>query len=415
MAPETSSLTRLLDTQVRRGATRPAVWDVGRGRRLSYGRLRRLLDDWHAFWDQNGVKPGDRALLLGDGVEFVVAYLSGLTYGLTLVPVNPDAPDQELRRWVAQLRPSLAVTGPDQAAWGLPTTVVEAPDRLAWRDGLETEWIPVRDRPGGAVILPTSGLTGEPKAVRLDMDRLLYAAQAVAAHHALTTRDRGFSPLPLFQVDGEVAGLLAQLLSGGTVLLDRGFHDFVDIVHDTAPTWINAVPAVLATLAADRRLSLPPSVRFVRSAAAPLPVAVLKQFEARVGPLVLETYGVTEAAGQVAANPLSPRLRRAGSVGRPVATRIRIVDDQGAALGVNQVGMVAVSGPQVVTRYLADEANRSGLDPAWLLTGDQGFRDVEGYLYLVGRTTNPIHDPLALGNIQRSDPQQRELQPLGQP
>jgi acyl-CoA synthetase (AMP-forming)/AMP-acid ligase II len=264
--------------------------------------------------------------------------------------------------------------------------------------------------------LVTAGSTGSPKAVRLEVSRLLYAAQAVAAHHALTMRDRGFSPAPLFRVNGQVAGLLAQLLSGGTILLDHRFHaaEFAHIVRDTEPTWINAVPVMLAALAADRRFSLPPSVRFVRSSSAPLPHAVRRQFEARVGPLVLETYELTEAAGQVAANPLSPRLRRGGSVGRPVATRIRIVDDVGCDLKPYQEGAVVVAGPQVVTRYLSATGDLSGPDAAWLTTGDRGYRDTEGFLYVVGRAEE-VGQASAAGSshFEQRERRERPLQALG--
>ena len=154
-------------------------------------------------------------------------------------------------------------------------------------------------------------------------DQLSHVAANVAGHHRLTPADRGYCCLPLFHVNAEVVGLLATLAAGACLVLDRKFsrHRFWELIEQRRITWINAVPAIIAVLAMD-----PPAVpaagrvRFVRSASAPLPPSVLGRFEEAYGIPVIETYGMTEAASMIAANPLDG-LRKAGSVGRRPARR----------------------------------------------------------------------------------------------
>jgi acyl-CoA synthetase (AMP-forming)/AMP-acid ligase II len=248
-----------------------------------------------------------------------------------------------------------------------------------------------------AVLLSTSGTTGAPKGVLLELPILLANARGVVEHHRLTASDRGYSPLPLFHVNGEVVGLLSSLVSGAGLIVDDRFHRdrYWDVVDEFRPTWLNCVPAILAHLA-----SRPPnvetfSIRFARSASAPLPVPVLARFETVTGIGVLETYGMTEAAGQIAANPLNRGLRRPGSVGQPVGIQLGILDPEGRRVPVGEVGEVAIKGPMVVRSYIKPDGRDTRIDArgpgSWLLTKDLGFLDSDGYIYLLGRSDDVIN------------------------
>jgi acyl-CoA synthetase (AMP-forming)/AMP-acid ligase II len=156
-------------------------------------------------------------------------------------------------------------------------------------------------------------------------------------------------------------------------------------------TWINAVPAIIARLAElNPEERVPPGIRFVRSASAPLPVVTLSRFERATGVPVLETYGMTEAASQIAANPLHGP-RKAGSVGLATGVELVVRGDDGSISATGEVGVVAIRGPGVVERYLSGEHN-DGIDAdRWLDTGDLGFLDADGYLTLVGRRDDVIN------------------------
>ena len=156
----------------------------------------------------------------------------------------------------------------------------------------------------------------------------LHTARCVVAHHDLTADDRCFNSLPLFHINAEVVALLSSLVAGSCLVLDDRFHrtGFWELMGERRVTWINAVPAIISRLAELRPdETVPAGVRFIRSASAPLPVATADRFEERTGIPVVETYGMTEAASQITAHPLSVP-RRAGSVGVPVGVELRVVE-----------------------------------------------------------------------------------------
>jgi sulfoacetate-CoA ligase len=200
--------------------------------------------------------------------------------------------------------------------------------------------------------------------------------------------------LPAFHINGLVVTTLAPLLSGGEVVMPRRFDPerFWPLVAAHGVTWFSAVPTILSLLLSR---PAPPAgeartLRFARSASAPLPVAVLEEFEARFGVPVIESLGMSEAAGQVTSNPLPPALRKPGSVGRAFGNEVRVVDERGRPLPPGALGEVAVRGESVFGGYLggvAPEALRDG----WLLSGDLGYLDRDGYLFLTGRRKELIN------------------------
>jgi acyl-CoA synthetase (AMP-forming)/AMP-acid ligase II len=227
---------------------------------------------------------------------------------------------------------------------------------------------------------------------------LLHTARSVAAHLQLDREDRGFNPLPLFHINAEVVGLLSALVAGSSLVLDDRFHrtGFWDLMTSRSITWINAVPAIVSRLGTIRAgESVPPTVRFIRSASAPLPVAVADRFEASTGIPVIETYGMTEAASQITAHPLSVP-RRPGSVGLPVGVELRIVrqaESVGSSLEAPEfhIGHVEIRGVSVIERYVGDTHQDRFHSDGWLRTGDLGHRDADGFVYLDARTDDVIN------------------------
>jgi acyl-CoA synthetase (AMP-forming)/AMP-acid ligase II len=393
------------------------------GRNLTYGELRRVVARWSFLLEDLGVRVGATVgVAVRDPVAFAAVFLGVLASGRTVAPLDPSATDAELTRACARSSPHIVVADrrtPLQA----PAEWVSLPPDACFLS--ETSCAPetpcaapvgARSHAGG-IILSTSGTTGSAKVIRLGEAQLLHTARAVAGHLELSPQDRGFSPLPLFHINAEVVGLLATLVSGATLVLDDRFHrrGFWETMTRHHVTWINAVPAILARLAVleeDERV--PETIRFARSASAPLPVPVLARFEEATGIPVVETYGMTEAASQITANPLHGP-RKAGSAGVPVGAQVRVVvGTQGTAPACTQgtapactqgtapactqgtapagtVGRVVVRGPSVITAYASsgyeDRVDRDG----WLETGDLGYLDDEGYLFLVGRADDVIN------------------------
>jgi acyl-CoA synthetase (AMP-forming)/AMP-acid ligase II len=244
-----------------------------------------------------------------------------------------------------------------------------------------------------------------PKVIVLHQRQLLHAARAVAQHHRLDSNDVGFNPLPLFHVNAEVVGLLASLWAGSELVLDDRFHrtGFWEVMGRHQVTWINAVPAIINRLATTGPVaSIPRSIRFVRSASAPLPLATLRRFEEATGLPVLETYGMTEAAGQITANPIDGP-RKPGSVGRPVDIELRIVVEpdvgrsgSSSRAGIDQTGHVEIRGRSVDPHpgpFIGEGpgGNAGRVGGGWLRTGDLGRLDADGYLFLQGRRDDVIN------------------------
>ena len=222
----------------------------------------------------------------------------------------------------------------------------------------------------------------------------------MADHHRLFPADHGYCCLPLFHVNAEVVGLLATLAAGACLVLDRKFsrRRFWELMEQQRITWINAVPAIITVLAMDSatsRPAVPPAgrVRFVRSASAPLPPSVLRRFEEATGLPVIETYGMTEAASMITANPLDGP-RKAGSAGLPAGTQVRVARLAGGRYVPGpalEVGRVQIRGRGVITEYAAN-GPVGAIDPeGWLDTGDLGHLDQDGYLFLAGRSDDVIN------------------------
>ncbi len=389
----------------------PSLADGAGTGTLTYAGLRRSTRAWADCLDRAGIPPGARvAVRLLDPLGYATALVSILGAGRVVVPLDPGAPAADLSRVLAAAQPQAAVSDSgDGLPPGLP--VLQPPDRSSGPNesfgpnepgpspAAERAVIPAgasRGSGSGGIYLCTSGTTGAPKGILLREDQLCHVAASVAGHHRLFPADRGYCCLPLFHVNAEVVGLLATLAAGACLVLDRKFsrRGFWELIEQRRITWVNAVPAIIAVLA-----MAPPAapaagrVRFVRSASAPLPPSVLRRFEEAYGIPVIETYGMTEAASMIAANPLDGP-RKAGSVGRPAGTQVRIARlaaGRYVPAPALEVGRVQIRGRGVITEY-AQNGPPGAIDPdGWLDTGDLGHLDQDGYLFLAGRSDDVIN------------------------
>jgi acyl-CoA synthetase (AMP-forming)/AMP-acid ligase II len=359
-------------------------------RGLTFTDLERAVDGWGDTLEQRGVAPGSTVgLVIADPIDFSVAFLGTIASG----------------RWAAPLDPSTPASGLDAALARVQAHIVFS-DQPTTPSGLRAEWV---DRartpstqwsneevPGGAV-LASSGTTGVPKVIPLHQGRLLHTARRVSDHHRLTPSDRGFNPLPLFHINAEVVGLLASLVAGSCLVLDDRFHRtrFWALMAERRITWINAVPAIISRLATpDLDEVIPSRIRFIRSASAPLPVATSTRFEANTGIPVVETYGMTEAASQITANPVTG-VRKPGSVGLPVGVEVRVVGESATPerppVPGGSIGEVEIRGPSVIAAYAGHHHGDRIDAQGWLRTGDLGHFDEDGYLYLDSRTDDVIN------------------------
>jgi acyl-CoA synthetase (AMP-forming)/AMP-acid ligase II len=345
-----------------------------------------------------GAKPGDRfGLVVSDPVSAAQCLLGMMSMGIWVAPLDPTITYASIDQVMDRARAmNLRGVVADRT---LPFEV-----DVAWLRFGEPETWTVRkgkalleSERGGGVILASSGTTGTPKVMELSTEQILEAARLVARHNQLTMDDVGFNPLPLWHINAIVVGVFSSLLSGASLVLDDRFHrtSFWATMERMKITWINAVPAIIALLTElQPNERVPPSIRFIRSASAPLSPAQLGQFEAATGIMVIESYGMTEAASQICANPISGP-RKIGSVGLPIGVEVRISSVQGDDMtgqeSAHEIGHVEIKGPSIIQRYAVPGYEDRFDSQGWLRTGDLGYFDDDGYLFLVGRTDDVIN------------------------
>jgi acyl-CoA synthetase (AMP-forming)/AMP-acid ligase II len=368
-------------------------------RTLTYGELRAVCGAWSRRLDEAGLPPGTPiAVRFADPLEYATAMVALIGAGRVAVPLDPGAPPADLIRVLDVARPVAAVA---EDPFGVDLPVLR-PEPVGSGRSVGAGWPGKHCEPGsplsdhGGIYLCTSGTTGTPKGILLREEQLAHVAASVVNCHGIGAGDRGYCSLPLFHVNAEVVGLLATLCAGAYLAVDRKFsrRGFWDMISELRISWINAVPAIISILAMDPPAVPPHGVRFVRSASAPLPHAALERFEKAFGIPIVETYGMTEAASMITANPVDG-VRKPGSAGRPAGTEVRVVNvpEMGPVTecGRSEIGRVQIRGAGVITAYAS--GGRPGVisPDGWLDTSDLGYLDADGYLFLVGRSDDVIN------------------------
>ena len=352
-------------------------------------------------------------IVLPNGPEMAVAFL-GVASGATAAPLNPAyrAAEFEARLVDIQAKALIVQAGVDSPARGVARArgipIVELYSRPSVgaslftlngerRVSLEQ---PEFARPDDvALLLTTSGTTSRPKLVPLTHANLLESARNIQTTLALTHSDRCLNVMPLFHIHGLVGALLSSLLAGASVVCtpDLQLPQFFAWLEEFCPTWYTAVPTMhRAVLSSARDHDPDPrrthSLRLIRSSSAPLPRNVMRELEQAFEVPVLEAYGMTEASHQICSNPLPPRERKEGSVGLAAGAEVSIMDDRGNLLSQGEVGEIVIRGANVMSGYAANPAANEGCFPhGWFRTGDQGYLDNDGYLFIVGRLKEIIN------------------------
>ena len=426
-------LFSLVGQKAREFPDHPAILAPGR-MAMTYRGLVEEVRQVTAALQAAGFRPGERiGLIMPSGPEAAVAFLASTCIG-PAAPLNPDATLQDIEYFAAQfgVKRFLVQKGftaravPAVQSLGVPVTYVRpCPDRPAGTIAIsvngpangaalgasapEEPFAPESFIFGGAaaaksasdsvaLLLPTSGTTSRPKTVPITHAMIIETALAIVRHLELTPQDLCLNVMPFFHVHGLVSALIASLFAGAGVICAPGFREqeFFAWLEQYLPTWYTASPPIhkriAAQAAAKGEFPLRTALRLIRSASAPLPPATAESLERIFGVPVIETYGMTETASQIAGNPLPPAQRKRGSVGKPTVKKLAIAGPDGAILPPLAVGEVVVQGPSVFTGYENNpEANREAFRDGWFRTGDQGFLDEEGYLFLTGRLRETIN------------------------
>lgn len=372
------------------------------GYQLCYGDLRQHCKTIAAQFREHGLEPGDRVALLGEnGAPLAEHLLASMYAGFVPVPLNVLAEPLQLAS-ILEYAGAQAIYASDAQVGRARSAVSECdqPIGLALLDGgmagvsARDETSPEGADHDGGLLIYTSGTTARPRGALFNQAKLLACAVNTVRSHELNESDRLLGVLPLYHMNA-VDKLLGTLLVEGAVVLPARFQlgPFWSWVLDYRCTWLSLVPAIIAQLLSRHgptREKLA-HVRYVRSSSAPLSAVHREAFEARFGIPIVEGMGMTEA-GSVFLNPPPPGRAKPGAVGTAPGFEVKVTDEHGNELDVGQAGSVWIRGPAVMQEYYREpEATARVLDAAgWLSTGDIGFLDDEGFLFLTGRSKEII-------------------------
>ncbi len=393
-APIAESLGALVSARAAVLGDRIYAEDARSDRAVSFA----ALEQWRSAFAGGVFSPGTTvAVSVADPLSCAAAVLGAVAAGLWVAPLDPATPEE----------------GPS----GLDTVLARTGAQVVLADraavsGCPLDWIEF-ERAGVRPCDPGGGTRrrlGRHRALLVGHDRAAQggpsrAVEAPAHRPVRGGASRPHGGRPLLQL---VAAVPHQRRGGGAAVVSRRrvcvscsttastARDSGSSSRERRVTWINAVPAIISRLADVRRdEQVPAGVRFIRSASAPLPVVAADRFEERTGIPVVETYGMTEAGSQITAHPLSVP-RRAGSVGVPVGIELRIVGEESAETAPTEyrsteVGQVEIRGPSVIDAYVGGTHADRFRPGGWLRTGDLGWRDEDGFVYLVARSDDVIN------------------------
>jgi acyl-CoA synthetase (AMP-forming)/AMP-acid ligase II len=394
--------------------TSPAIAAPG-GRPLSYAGLRdqvgRTVSELNSF----GVGRNDRvAIVLPNGPEMATTFL-GIAAGAAAAPLNPSYRHSEFEFFLSDLGcRALVVEGGSQSpactvAARLGIMILEMspePERGSGAFGLSLASGSSGRRGSAdfaqsadvALLLHTSGTTSRPKLVPLSQRNIVASATSIRRTLQLEQEDRGLCVMPLFHIHGLLAGLLAALDAGGLVFCTPGFNAlrFFSWMKEARPTWYTAVPtmhqAILARATHNKEVIAANPLRFLRSSSSAMPPQVIEALEATFHAPLIEAYGMTEAAHQMASNPLPPERRIPGTVGLAAGPEVAIMDDSGSLVPPGQTGEIVIRGETVMHGYANNpKANEEAFTSGWFRTGDQGVMNEEEYISITGRLKEIIN------------------------
>lgn len=405
---QADSMAAIVAAHARETPDARAVLAPGRAA-LTYGALARRMTLAAEDLAAAGLGRGSRiALCIGAGPEHVVALLSVMSFA-TCVPVNPDTDAAALRALFERARVDAVIvsslTAPHVAAvaklLGIPVLLLEPrAEEAAGTFDLQfdrraaVEAGPLR-ADDVALVMHTSGSTGLPKIVPLTQRSQVTEAMHRVAHWQFTASDCSICVAPPYTTSALRRTLFPMFAAGGRVVCPSSLvpERLYDWLAEFEPTFYAAGPAVHQSLldVVERRGGPPAhKLRFVISGTTALGRETQLRFEAALGVPVIQTYSMTEAGG-IAQNAIPPGPRRPGSVGRPGQGEVRILDS-GRFVGAGEWGEIVVRGPNVFDGYEGDrQLDAQSFTEGWFRTGDLGYFDAEGYLFITGRLKELIN------------------------
>jgi len=409
------NLKLMLEKTVSQYARKTAI--VSGGRRVSYAELDETSNKMANALIEMGVNKGDRvAMLLSNSPEFVAVYFGIIKAGGIAVPLDIRYKVDELAHFFGSCQPKALVAESPVLEPLIPALsrfksiehVVELGSEYEGRffsyqeimaaSSAQRVEIPLEPDDIGTISY-TGGPTNRPRGATLSHRSLVAEAVMSAGGFQQTDKDIVMLfALPLYHMFGLASVLLTSVYKGSTVVIvpgtGRSISSFIETIEKEKGTIYMGVPYIyaLAISVAEREgvkndLS---SLRLWVSGGAPLSMDIVQQFKHYYGADLLNIWGLTEAVSHVTYQPLDG-TGKLDSLGKALpGWKVKIVDDKGRELPVNQPGEVIVAGPFMEGYYNNPQATARAIKDGWLYTGDMGRIDEDGYLFLTGRKKEMI-------------------------
>jgi long-chain acyl-CoA synthetase len=353
----------------------------------------------------NGVRKGDVvSLLLPNSVEYVIAYFACWQLGALAGPINSLLKSQEIA-YVISNSEAKALLVNSEYLQVIEPIQQELPTVIRFDNEAEAtgEYLPDAqpaaniDLDHEAIIIYTSGTTGKPKGCLLTHGNVIANARQITDWLGFTEQDRLLTIMPLFHMNAVSVTTMSALYAGGSTVVSPKFSAsrFWQIISDYQITSFGSVATMLSMLLHTYPDGVPSGLktdqlRFAMCGSAPVPAEVLRRFEETFNCLVVEGYGLSESTCRSTFNPPDQR-RRPGSCGLPIGNEMRVVDEEDREVLNGELGEIVLRGENILKGYYKnDAANDTAFRNGWFHTGDIGYRDADGFFYIVDRKSDMI-------------------------
>jgi long-chain acyl-CoA synthetase len=405
-----ANIAELLEQRVRAAPDKPFLFSEADGRQFSYREFANSVDATARLLTAHGIDRGDVvSLLMPNSVEYIVAYFACWKLGALAGPVNSLLKDHETAfvmnnseakavlvhsefgRRIERIRKDL----PCLKAVIEFDNEVEATKGYAGLRPASTPEACVPD--DDAIIIYTSGTTGKPKGCLLTHGNVIANARQISDWLHFTKHDRLLTVMPLFHMNAVSVTTMSVLYAGGSTVISPKFSAsrFWNVISDYQITSFGSVATMLSMLLNTYPEGVPEGLktdqlRFAMCGSAPVPAEVMKTFEETFNCTVVEGYGLSESTCRSTFNPPDQR-RRPGSCGLPIGNEMRVVDDHDNEVPDGQLGEIVLRGENILKGYFKNpEATETAFRGGWFHTGDVGYRDADGFFYIVDRKSDMI-------------------------
>lgn len=413
---------------------------------ISYSEFFKRTNFVREYFQEIGLDKGDRInIIIQNSAEFLISYMAALSIGIIVCPINYTLTPIEMYYIINDSGSKAVICEYEyylllkQSGYlkNISNYMVISKNE---NENLKNNFLKVikSNNPtkilnhakvklnDEAVIIYTSGTSGNPKGVILTHKNLIADAEALAKWFGLDAKSRALCILPLFHNNGQVVTFLAPLFSGGSSVMIKGnisLMVFWEIVKKYNVTYSSVIPTMLSVLLSFNRKRKDNTMQFIICGGALLPQRVQKEFEKKYHVPIIEGYGLTETTSFSSFNPRNIEERKEGSIGKELPiNEMMIVDEHMNKLPNGKIGEIIIKGSNIFKRYnKLPVQTKQAFVGRWFCSGDYGYKDEDGFFYFKNRKDYLIIKggeniyPREIENVVYNHPEVKECAVIGIP